>query len=40
MKNVVGGFCVGFGLCWGVMVAAGLAAVLFKASGFVLGNAP
>lgn len=40
MKNVVGGFCVGFGFCWGAMVAFGGAAVLVKASGLVLGIAP
>ena len=40
MKNVIGGFCVGFGFCWGVMIAVGLAAVLVKVTGPLMGGAP
>lgn len=32
MRNVIGGFWVGFGLCWGFLVAGGRAAVLIKIS--------
>lgn len=40
MRNVIGGLCVGFGFCWGVMIAVGLAAVLINATGRLMGSVP
>lgn len=37
MKNVIGGFCAGFGFCWGAMVAVGMAMVLARLTGQALG---